>query len=114
MCPTSIDAADAVHLRAMIADDTSLAAGAADPGRRSLLTNRQSAEHLNVGLATFYNLLKQRLLPPPIYVRPNTPRWVASELDAAIARLPRAYPDEWKVSARRREVLRRKQEETKA
>ena len=84
-----------------------------DTERRPLLTNRQSARYLNVGLATFYDLLKHRAMPPPIYITPNTPRWVPEELEAAKARLPRAYPDQWKVSARRRAVLRAKQDKGK-
>lgn len=83
-----------------------------DAAHDPLLTNRQAAAEIGVSVPTFYVMLKERQLPAAIYVRSNAPRWRRSELRTAVADLPRGYPDEMKGSARRRDVLRRKQKET--
>src|SRR5690242_20537267 len=63
--------------------------------REQLLTNREAAALLGVGVPTFYAMLKDRQLPPAYYVRPYTPRWRASELLAALE-FSRGYPDQMK------------------
>ena len=79
--------------------------GPADPELEGLLTNRQSAALLGIGVPTFYAMLKDRQLPPAYYVRPYTPRWKASELLAALERT-RGYPDQAKGHKRRAKVLK--------
>jgi predicted DNA-binding transcriptional regulator AlpA len=69
-----------------------------------LLTNRQAAALLGIGVPTFYAMLKERQLPSAYYVRPYTPRWKASELLAAVGCM-RGYPDQMKGHARRMKTI---------
>ncbi len=49
-----------------------------------MLTAREGAAELRVGLSTFWRDVKAGRLPPPYYVTPRCPRWRRSELRAGV------------------------------
>lgn len=51
-----------------------------------MLTAREGAAELRLGLSTFWRDVKVGRLPAPYYVTPRCPRWRRSELRAAATR----------------------------
>ena len=54
-----------------------------------MLTAKQAATDLGLGLSTFWRDVGAGLLPRPYYVAPKAPRWRRSEIKAAAAARPR-------------------------
>lgn len=57
-----------------------------------LLSARESAYELRLGLSTFWRDLKLGRLPEPYYITPRCPRWRRSELQAAVDKCARQQP----------------------
>lgn len=51
-----------------------------------LLTARESAKHLNIGIATFYRWKKAGRLPTGVQLGQRAARWSVAELDEFIER----------------------------
>ena len=58
-----------------------------------LLTAKQVAAELGIGVSTFWRDVHHRRWPAPYYVAPKAPRWLRSEIRAAAAARPRQSPN---------------------
>jgi predicted DNA-binding transcriptional regulator AlpA len=54
-----------------------------------LLTARQAAAELGIGVSTFWRDVHRERLPRPYYVAPRAPRWRRSEVLAVLLSCPR-------------------------
>lgn len=65
-----------------------------------MLPPKGAAAELGVSLASLWRAVQAGRLPAPIYVTPAAPRWIRSELRAALPAL-RSMPSAAKVERRR-------------
>ena len=56
----------------------------------TLLTRRQVQARIGLGTSTLYRLMRQRDFPPPLKIRGKCVRWRENEIEAWLARCPRA------------------------
>lgn len=60
------------------------------PAPRELLTTARAArEVFDVGLVTFHKMRHEPWMPKPVQLTPRNIRWVRSELEQAVANMPR-------------------------
>ena len=56
----------------------------------TLLTRRQVQARIGLGTSTLYRLMRQRDFPPPLKIGGKCVRWRENEIEAWLARCPRA------------------------
>ena len=72
-----------------------------DPGPLDspLLTAKQLAVRYKISVQSVWRAVGEKRFPDPIYVAPRSPRWIAAEVDAALASHRRS-PKEAKAARR--------------
>ncbi len=51
----------------------------------ALLTAKQLADRYKISVQSVWRAVGEKRFPDPVYVAPRSPRWIAAEVDAAVA-----------------------------